>query len=382
MSDITGYWNADGKAGIRAKTIILALNSFCSKTVNSITSIIKNAVGITHPFGRNETGINKIRLEKNLIGIPLNPNVYNVLVVGYDSSSTESYLRNLKSKTKKRIEYINVLELGTIDAIKEGCKLALDLVEEASEAKRESIDWSDLIVSVKCGGSDATSALASNPAVGYVVDKIIDLGSTVIFSETTEIIGAEHMLAKRAINDEVAKLIIQAAKNNEMQALLSGVDLVGTNPVPDNIKGGISTIEEKSLGAILKTGTKPINGFLEYAETPKFKGLFFMDSPSAATDVMTAMVSAGSQLILFSTGNGNPVGNPISPVIKITGNPKTINRVKYHIDVDISELLTGRITLEEAGNKIYNYMIRVINGKLTKSEIIGHEEIGLIPAGL
>ena len=230
------------------------------------------------------------------------------------------------------------------------------------------MEFKDLIFGVKCGGSDATSGVASNAAVGEAVDRIIEAGGTAIFSETTEILGAEHILARRAVSEEVAKKIYKAVHDNEKMAMAAGVDLLGVNPVPDNIRGGISTIEEKSLGAILKAGSSPIQDVLGYGERPRHPGLYFMDSPSAATEVLTGLSAAGAQMILFSTGTGNPVGNPISPVLKITSNPRTVARMKEHIDVDVSEILTGNMSMREAGDRILQAIISVSNGHLTKAD--------------
>jgi altronate dehydratase large subunit len=218
--------------------------------------------------------------------------------------------------------------------------------------------------------------------VGEAVDRIIEAGGTAIFSETTEILGAEHILARRAVNEEVAKKIYQAVEENEKMAMAAGIDLLGVNPVPDNIRGGISTIEEKSLGAILKAGSSPIEDVLGYGEHPPHPGLYFMDSPSAATEVLTGLSAAGAQMILFSTGTGNPVGNPITPVLKITSNPRTAVRMKDHIDVDVSEVLTGSMSMREGGGQILQAAVSVINGQLTKAEIVGHWEFAPIPVGL
>lgn len=382
MLNLSGYWNADKKVGVRAHTLVLALNSFCATAANAIAMNVANCIAVTHPHGRNEVGMNKERLAKALMGTALNPNVFNVLVVGYEPKTTEVFVEEFKKKSRKHIESVLVLENGTLSAIKEGSEKAVELVLEASEVRREPIDWSDLVVGVKCGGSDGTSGIASNPAVGWAVDYIINRGGTVVFSETTEIIGAEHVLAKRAANEEVKRKIYEAAKKNEEFALLNGVDLLGVNPVPDNIAGGITTIEEKSLGAILKTGSNTIMDVLEYAQPPPNKGLYFMDSPSAASEVSTALAAAGCQLLLFSTGNGNPMGNPIMPVIKVTGNPRTAKILRSHIDVDVSDIITGSTTIEEAGKRVVEYFAHVVNGRLTRAEILRHYEYAPIPVGL
>ena len=252
----------------------------------------------------------------------------------------------------------------------------------ASETHRQPITMQDLVVGVKCGGSDATSGIASNAAVGVAVDRIVESGGTVIFSETTEILGAEHILARRAKNDSVAQKITRAVRENEQMAMAAGIDLMGINPVPDNIRGGISTIEEKSLGAILKTGTSPVEDVLGYGEAPCRPGLYFMDSPSAATEVMTALAAAGAQLILFSTGVGNPAGNLIAPVLKITSNPRSVARVSEHIDVDISDVLGGTMSIPEAGERVLDMIAASVNGRVTKSEVIGHLEFAPVAIGL
>jgi altronate dehydratase large subunit len=214
------------------------------------------------------------------------------------------------------------------------------------------------------------------------VDRIVEAGGTAIFSETTEIMGAEHLLARRASSEAVARKIYQAVEANEQLALSAGIDLLGVNPVPDNIRGGITTIEEKSLGAILKTGTARIEDVIEYGTRPAQRGLIFMDSPAAAAEVMTGLSAAGAQMILFSTGSGNPVGNPITPVLKITSHPGTPTRMRDHIDVDVSDMISGSMSAREAGDRIVEAAVRVINGRLTRAEVVGHVEFAPIPVGL
>jgi altronate dehydratase len=382
MNQPSIFRNADGTFGVRKHVAVLSLSSFCNRATSLISEIVRGTVPLTHPHGRNEIGLNKERFWSSLLGIALNPNVYSVLVVGYEPKSTADFIRSFKAESKKRIESTVVLDAGLLAAVHEGSRLAVDLVLEASEVPREPAGLGDLCFGIKCGGSDTTSGVASNPAVGKAVDNIIAAGGTAIFSETTEIIGAEDVLAKRAANKKVADRLYQMAKANEQLALSAGVDLIGTNPVPDNIRGGITTIEEKSLGAILKAGNSPIRGVLRYEERPREKGLFFMDSPSGAHEVLTALSAAGCQIIFFSTGTGNPVGSPITPILKITGNPKTARRVQEHIDVDVSEIIAGSMSLDEAGKKILEEAIKVAKGKLTKAEILEHREFSPIPTGL
>jgi len=382
MRELTGYKHVDGRPGIRKHVVVLSLNSFCNTATELISQAVRGTLPLVHPHGRNEIGVHRERLERSLEGVVLHPNVYAVLVVGYEPKSTKEFVETVKKITAKSVESVLVLAGGTWDAVRTGVDKALEMVLAASEVCREPIELKDLIFGVKCGGSDATSGVASNAAVGEAVDRIIEAGGTAIFSETTEILGAEHILARRAVNEEVAKKIYRAVQENERFAMAAGVDLLGVNPVPDNIRGGISTIEEKSLGAILKAGNSRIEDVLGYGERPPHSGLYFMDSPSAATEVMTGLSAAGAQMILFSTGTGNPVGNPISPVLKITSNPRTVARMKEHIDVDISDVLTGSTSLREGGDRILQAIISVANSRLTKAEIVGHMEFAPIPVGL
>ena len=383
MTDkLTGYWNEDKKAGIRTRVAVLSLNGFCTETVDRIADSVRGVTPLTHEFGRNEIGLNKQRLESSLLKTALNPNVHSVLVVGYEPKSVEEYVAAFRKNSKKRIESVVVSDAGTLTAIRDGSRKALGLVISASEARREPIQMSDLVFGLKCGGSDTTSGVASNPAVGVATDYIVEHGGTAIFSETTEIIGAEHILAKRAVNASVAKRIYAVAKANEDLAMSYGVDLVGTNPVPDNIKGGLSTIEEKSLGAILKAGTSKIMGVLDYEESAPGKGVYFMDSPSAAQAVLTALAAGGCQIILFSTGTGNPVGTAVAPVVKVTANPRTVKNLGDHIDVDICSVLTGDATLGEAGKKVIEAVTAIVNGKSTRNEALNHLEFAPLPGGL
>jgi altronate dehydratase large subunit len=381
MREITGYRNA-GASGIRNHVVVLSLNSFCNRAVELIAQTVRGTIPLVHPFGRNEIGIYRERLERSLMGVALNPNVHSLLLVGYEPQSTLEFMNAVKKATTKPVESVLVLQGGTLPAVQAGAEKAMWMVIGSSEARREPISMKDLIFGVKCGGSDATSGVASNAALGEAVDRIIEAGGTAIFSETTEILGAEHILARRAVNEEVAKKIFRAVQENEEMAMAAGVDLLGVNPVPDNIKGGITTIEEKSLGAIMKTGKAPIQDVLGYGQRPKRPGLYFMDSPSAASEVVTGLSAAGAQMVLFSTGTCNPVGNPISPVLKLTSNPRTVARMKEHLDVDISDVLSSNTSLRDAGDRIVDAIVSVANGRLTTAEVLGHMEFAPIPVGL
>lgn len=376
-------FRVDGQPGIRNHVVILSLNSFCNRAVELITTAVRGTLPLVHPFGRNEIGIYRERLERTIEGVVLNPNVGAVLLVGYEPDSTQALLDKVRQKTAKPVDSVLVLESGTMSAVHAGVDKAIWMVMGASEARRTPVpSFEGFIFGVKCGGSDATSGVASNGAIGEAVDRILERGGTAIFSETTEILGAEHILARRAVNEDVARKIYSAVEANEKMAMDAGIDLLGVNPVPDNVKGGITTIEEKSLGAIMKTGTHPIQDVLSYGQRPDKPGLYFMDSPSAASEVVTGMSACGAQMILFSTGSCNPVGNPISPVLKVTSNPRTVARMRQHLDVDISDVLTKGQSLRDAGDRIVEAVKAVSDGRLTTAEITGHLEFAPIPVGL
>jgi altronate dehydratase large subunit len=251
------------------------------------------------------------------------------------------------------------------------------MVSESSKRSRRSYDVSNLVVGLECGGSDSTSSIAANPAVGYVSDKLVDLGATVVFAETPEVIGAEHLLIKR-IRDEVNReKLLRYVSWFENEMLESGLDIRGTNPTPGNIAGGITTLEEKSLGAIIKSGSRVIEEVVDYGERPKRKGVIFMNTPGYDIESVTGLVAGGSHLIIFTTGRGTPTGSPIAPVIKVTGNPETYKKLRSIIDVYVGTIVEGVETLEEAGERLFKEVIDVASGKLTASESLGHNEYSI-----
>jgi len=231
---------------------------------------------------------------------------------------------------------------------------------------------SQLTLGVKCGVSDATSGIAANPATGVAADMIVRSNGTVIFGETTEIIGAEHILAKRAVNEEVARRIYEVAERMENIAKSMGMDIRGSQPTPGNIEGGLTTIEEKSLGAILKAGSTPIQKVLDYAQIPTGKGLFFMDSPGRELELITGLAVAGAQIVLFTTGLGAPIGLPILPLIKISGNPATSRKMRDDIDLDVGTIIEKGESVEGAGKRIFREIVKTASGKKTKSEALGY----------
>ena len=252
-----------------------------------------------------------------------------------------------------------------------------DLVVEASEAARQPCSFSDLVVAVECGGSDTTSGLASNPAVGRFADRFVDAGGTIILSEPAEFMGAEHLLAARAENPADAERIRAMVRWFEDEAKRNGVDMRGINPTPDNIAGGLTTLEEKSLGAIAKGGTRPIVEVVGYADRPEKRGLVIMDTPSAACESMTGLLGGGAQVIIFSTGRGNTIGAPVAPTVKVTGNPHTARAMPENIDVDVSGIISAGETLDTAAARLWLEVMKVAAGKVTRAEVLHEDQLSV-----
>lgn len=371
-----GYAREDGTVGVRNHVALISVDALANRTVEGISKLVKNTVPITHPYGRLQFGEDLDLTFRTLIGTGSNPNVAAALIVGLEPSWTSIVTEGI-SRSKKPVESVTIIGNGDHKALEKGARIAQRMVSEASEIRREPFHLSNLVVSIKCGASDTTSGMASNPAVGRAVDRIIDEGGTVIFGETSELAGAEHILARRAVNEEVREAFLKTVKEYIEFAVSKGVDILGSQPTAENIAGGLSTIEEKALGNIQKTGTKPIQGVLKPAERPKGRGLWFMDTSASAQEAVTLFAAAGAVVHLFPTGQGNVVGHPIEPVIKITANEITAERMPENIDVDVSDILRGKMSYDEAGELILDALLKTASGKLTSAEILGHNEFAL-----
>lgn len=383
----SGYVRENGSVGIRNHVVVLPTVPCVNFIAKSITDHVKYTVPILH----KASGFTKIdpKQTRTKIGLGKNPNVAAVLVVGMgcEEGGCASEAEKLAEKiveTKKQAEVITVEEEGgTYEAIGKGVKVARELVQYTSEIKRESVQLSSLILGIKCGASDATSGIASNLAVGAAADKVVDSGGTVIFSETSELIGAENVLARRAVNESVRKEIYRIVNRARNRIEQMGIDIRGTQPNRANIRGGISTLEEKSLGAIVKGGTRSIQGVLEYGENPKESGLFIMDGPGKTGQLLTGLTAAGAQLIIFSWGGGGlpfesptipgSIGPPIAPVIKVTGNPIAYKKAQL-IDVYVGEIIERKETIDKAGKRILREIMKIASGKLSKVETINYVE--------
>ena len=370
-----GYRRENGRMGIRNHVIILPLDDLSNAACEAVANNIKGTIAIPHPYGRLQFGADLELHFRTLIGAGCNPNVAGVVVIGIEPQWTGKVVEGIK-KSGKPVEGFWIERNGDTATIASASKAAYAMMKHASKQQRVSAPLSELWVSTKCGESDTTSGCASNPAVGNAFDKLYEIGSTLVFGETTELTGGEHLVEARCRTPEVKKQF--RAMFDRYQDVIERnktSDLSDSQPTKGNIAGGLTTIEEKALGNIQKIGKKCIvDGVLDKAEVPAMKGLHFMDSSSAAAEMVTLCAASGFAAHLFPTGQGNVIGNPILPVIKLCANPMTVRTMSEHIDVDVSGILRREETLDSAGDKLLYALMRTANGELTAAEILGHRE--------
>lgn len=379
MIKVRGYVRPDGKIGIRNHLLVIPSSVCAYETARRIGDEIEESVVIPNQQGCGQIGEDLKMIFRTLAGLGKNPNVGGVLVVGLGCDAIQGQdLADEIAKSGKPVECLIIQENGgTLGTIEKGKHILRKMWGEISACQVDEVDLSRIILGLECGGSDATSGLAANPALGKASDLFIEMGGSVLLSEVTEIIGAEHIIAARIKDERVKRKLFKAIEDIEKRAFLQRTDLRGTQPSPGNMKGGISTLEEKSLGCIYKAGTAPVVDFLDYGEEVRERGLSIMDTPGQDIESMIGMLAGGVQVIAFTTGRGTPAGSPIAPVIKITGNSSTYERMKDNIDIDASKIIQGKASVEEIGKRIFEEIIEVCNGKKTKSEIHGHKEFAL-----
>ena len=370
---VTGYRRPDGRVGIRNHVVILPVDDLSNAVCESIARTIPGTLALPHAYGRLQYGEDLELTLRTLSGMGANPNVGAAVVVGIEPNWTNRVVEGI-AKTGKPVEGFSIERFGDLKTLSAAARVAQQMLQDASELQREPIEREKLIISIKCGESDTTTGLGSCPTVAQAVDRHVTSGGTVIFGETSELTGGEHLIAARCADEQV-RAAFQAMYDGYIEEIeSSGANLLGSQPTQGNIRGGLSTIEEKALGNIAKTGTVPVVDALKPAVAPSRQGLNFMDSSSAAAEFITLMAAGGAVLHLFPTGQGNIIGNPIVPVIKITANPLTARTMSEHIDLDVSGLLWREYNLREAGDHLMALIDRTINGRFTCAESLGHRE--------
>jgi len=383
--DFLGYERPDGIAGIRNYVLVIPGGLLESKICDFVEG---TRTILTADSGSGRTSRDRETIARTLIGLGRNANVASVIVLttGVGSGYPEldpNRIADEIARSGKRVELIDVVrEGGTFKALEKGVRLAREMVRQASSLRRQPFDLSHLAVGVKCGASDTTSGIAGNPVVGNLFDRIVGAGGTAFFGENTEIIGAEHVLAKRGVNEEVSRCVLEVARETEERAKATGEDIRTINPVPSNIAGGISTLEEKSLGAIHKSGSAPIRGVLRYGERPPGKGLYFVDNWMTMTSIFAGYAASGAQLVLFQLGGGGRPGNDllhtstavVAPLMWTTANPNTLALVGDSIDFYSGTVIEGEDTIQEAGEKLLQTVLEIASGTLTKVETIRYTD--------
>lgn len=369
-----GYKRNNGLVGTRNYVGILSTVVCANEVADSISRQLQGTACFMHQQGCCQTPVDITRVTDSLIGLGANPNLASVLLVSLGCESTPvEEVASAISKTGKRVEKITIQEIGgAARSISEGVLLAQDMVQEASKMERVPCPVRELVLGLKCGSSDTTSGLAPNPALGIASDLLVEQGGSSILGEVTEFIGAEHILAQHCKDEHIGRQMLDLVERMENRAKSVGADIRRGQPTGGNIKGGLSTIEEKSLGAIAKAGNALVQAVYEYGVTPQVKGLVVMDSPGREPELLTGLAAAGATIIAFTTGRGAPQGFPFVPVIKITGNKVTWEKLRDHMDLDVSSIIEGVETLHEAGRRIFQEIIEVASGKLTKAEISGY----------
>jgi (2R)-sulfolactate sulfo-lyase subunit beta len=373
-----GYRRENGRVGVRNHVIILPLDDLSNAAAEAVAHNIKGAMAIPHPYGRLQFGADLDLHFRTLIGTGSNPNVAAVVVIGIEDGWTKKVVDGIAA-TGKPVSGFGIEGHGDHDTIMRASKAAREYVQWASEKHRETCGISELWVSTKCGESDTTSGCGSNPTVGNAFDKLYETGNTLVFGETTELTGGERIVADRCRTPDVKeRFMFMFNRYQEVIERHKTSDLSDSQPTKGNIAGGLTTIEEKALGNIQKIGKKClVDGVLDKAETPTGPGLWFMDSSSAAAEMVTLVAAAGFVVPTFPTGQGNVIGNPILPVIKLCANPRTVRLMSEHIDLDVSGLLQREVTLDQAGDKLLESVLRTANGRLTAAEALGHREFVL-----
>ena len=373
---LTGYRRENGRVGVRNYVVVIPVDDISNAAAEGVSYLIRDVMALPHPYGRLQFGEDLELTFDTLIGHGRNPNVAAAVVIGIEPKWTNRIVEGI-AETGKPVAGFSIERQGDLKTIEAASKRAMEFVQSASERPREAITLGDLRVSAKCGESDTTLGLASNPAVGRVLERLIADGATAIFGESSEVTGGEDRIADQAATPQVREDFLKTFQAYQDFIISTGADLFGSQPTEGNIRGGLSTIEEKAMGNIQKMGRNKVASVLKPAQEPKGPGLHFMDSSSAAAEMVTLCAAGGSVLHFFTTGQGNIIGHPIIPVIKITANPLTVETMAEHVDVDLSAMLRLEMTLDEGADQIMDCLAHTINGRLTAAEALRHNEFVL-----
>jgi (2R)-sulfolactate sulfo-lyase subunit beta len=373
MTTFCGYERENGRIGTRNYVLIIPLDDLSNSAAVGVERLIQGTRAIPHPYGRLQFGPDLDLMFKTLAGFGRNPNVASAVVIGIEPKWTQKVADSI-AQTSKHVEALSIEGYGDLNTIERASRIAKQMVMDASEVHRKEFDVSNLLVSAKCGESDTTSGLASNPTVGVLYDRLVDERATLLMGETSELTGAENYIAEKMATPKLKEKFMTIFNEYSKEILSRVPTVLGSQPTEGNIKGGLTTIEEKAFGNIQKAGRRPIIDVLDYAEEPTKKGLNYMNTSSAAAECVTLFAAAGAVVHVFTTGQGNIIGNPIVPVIKVTANPKTADTMREHIDLDISGLLRFEYDLQEAGKRLYDLLMRTASGRLVANEILGHFE--------
>jgi altronate dehydratase large subunit len=379
--ELTGYARENGRKGVRNLLAVLAAADNVNPLARQLAARVPGVVCLPASYGRGQLGRDFEVSLRAMAGLAAHPNMAQCLIVSFEPESAER-IAQLAAGLGRRVETLSFLVEGGLErSLAKGKDILERMLAEASGMKRVPLAVHELIVGLECGGSDTTSGLFGNPALGVFTDWVVDGNGTAIFSEPVECLGAEGLLKRRAVSPAVAEKLVATVEAYNGLARGHGVDLAGTNPTPDNIAGGLTSIEEKSLGALAKTGSRTIMGVLDYGEAPCGPGVWMMDAPAAAVENITALAAGGAQLICFVTGSGNPAGHPVAPTIKISANPTTVQRMAAHIDVALSEMLEGAMSMTRAAHLIAATVANVANGALTAAEQLDYLETNISRVG-
>ena len=365
-----GFQRKDGSIGIRNKLLIISITGLTGPTSRKISNLLQDTLFVDNPYGGGIIGEDKIRQDNAIIGFVKNPNVGAVLIISADPPKGEFIISRLENSSKP-VELITLDECNhdAIKLLELGLRKGASLIRKISKIKREKVSVSNLSIGLECGRSDPSSGLVANPIMGLIADRLIDFGGSAVIGETIEWLGAEHLLEKRARSDNVKSKISKAVEFQRQFSETKGINLLGNNPGHQNIEAGLSTIEEKSLGNITKSGSKRIEDVLQWGEKIDKKGMFLMHAPSYAPESLSGFSAAGCQMTLFSTGVGNSFTNHISPSIKFSANPETCEQLNNQLDFKCADVFLGKKTFEDASNNFWNFMIDVCSGALTWGEI-------------